>query len=192
MKLRQLSLLSLSSSHSTLTYPYLLTALNLLNTRALEDLVISGIYGGLITAKLDPLAQRVDVSSVSPLRDLKPNSVPQLMAILDDWNRRCAGVLSEIEEQVSNVRAKAAEKKRREHEQEAIFNKALNDEIMKDSRNRGVGKRGAGDGETAASLEPDRGEAMDLDETFGRGGQRNAKRGGRFGGFAGLGKRLGG
>ncbi|MCJ1436855.1 hypothetical protein MMC27_006237 [Xylographa pallens] len=192
LKLRQLSLLSLSSSHSTLTYPYLLSALDLPNTRALEDLVISSIYGGLITAKLDTLAQRVDVSSVSPLRDLKPNSLPQLIAILDDWNGRCAGVLSEIEGQVSEVRAKAAERRRREHEQEAIFDKALNDEIMKDSRNKAAGKRGAGDGENAGGIEPDRGEAMDLDEASGRGGQRNAKRGGRFGGFTGLGKRLGG
>ena len=160
--------------------------------RALEDLVISSIYGGLITAKLDTLAQRVDVSSVSPLRDLKPNSVPQLVAILDDWSGRCSGVLSEIEGQVSEVRAKAAERKRREHEQGAIFDKALNDEIMKDSRNKAAGKRGAGDGENAGGIEPDHGEAMDLDEASGRGGQRNAKRGGRFGGFTGLGKRLGG
>lgn len=192
LKLRQLSLLSLSTSHATLTYPYLLSALDLPNTRALEDLVISSIYGGLLTAKLDTLAQRVDVSSVSSLRDLKPNSVPQLISILADWDGRCVGVLTEIEGQVREVRAKAAARKRREHEHEVIFEKALADEIMKDSRNKAAGKRGAGDGENTGGTEPERGKAMDLDEAFGRGGQRNAKRGGRFGGFAGLGKRLGG
>ena len=192
MKLRQLSLLSLSTSHTTLTYTYLLSALDLPNIRALEDLVISSIYAGLITAKLDTLAQRVDVSSVSPLRDLRPNSVSQLIAVLDDWNGRCTGVLMEIEGQVREVRAKAAERKKREHDHEVTFDKALVDEVMTDQRSKAAGKRVAGDGENNGGAEPDLGEAMDLDETFGRGGQRNAKRGGKFSGFTGLGKRLGG
>ena len=180
LKLRQLSLLSLSTSHNTLTYEHLLSALNLPTIRALEDLVISSIYAGLITAKLDTLGQRVDVSSVSPLRDLKPNSIPQLVAILEDWNGRCANVLAEIEGQVKDVRAKAAERKRREQQHESLYDRALNDDNARD-RGKVAGKRGAGDSENSGGLDIDPGEAMEVDEVSGRGGQRTAKRGGRFG-----------
>ena len=180
LKLRQLSLLSLSTSHKNLTYEHLLPALDLPSIRALEDLVISSIYAGLITAKLDTLGKRVDVSSVSPLRDLKPNSVPKLVVILEDWNSRCANVLAEIEGQVKDVRAKAAERKRREQQHESLYDRALNDDIARD-RGKVAGKRGAGDGENNGGPGIDPGEAMEVDEISGRGGQRNAKRGGRFG-----------
>ncbi|KAK4690583.1 COP9 signalosome complex subunit 7, partial [Lecanoromycetidae sp. Uapishka_2] len=78
LKLRQLSLLTLATTPSNLTYVHLQDALDLPTTRALEDLVISTIYAGLLNAKLDTLSQRVDVSSVAPLRDLKPGSIPQM------------------------------------------------------------------------------------------------------------------
>jgi len=192
LKLRQLSLLSLSSSHATLTYQYLLSALDLPSTRALEDLVISSIYGGLITAKLDTQAKRVDVSSVSPLRDLKPNSVPQLVAILADWNGRCDGVLAEIEGQVTQIRARAAERRKLEREHEAKFEKALGQDIMTDRGLKIAGKRGAGDADNGGGLDLEQAELMEIDENSGRGGARNAKRGGRFGGsFPGFGKRSG-
>ncbi|MCJ1479225.1 hypothetical protein MMC13_007910 [Lambiella insularis] len=191
LKLRQLSLLSFSTSRATLTYQHLLSALNLPSVRELEDLVISSIYAGLIEAKLDTLSQRVDVSSVSPLRDLRPKSVPQLVTILEDWDSRCAGVLVAIEGQVRDVRAKAAERRKRDQEHEATFEKALAEDSTKD-RGKAAGKRAVGDTENGGEPEAELGESMDVDETFGRGGQRNAKRGGRFGGaFAGLGKRLG-
>lgn len=180
LKLRQLSLLSLSTSHHTLRYEHLLSALDLPSIRALEDLVISSIYAGLITAKLDPLGKRVDVSSVSPLRDLKPNSLPQLVAILEEWNGRCANVLAEIEGQVKDVRAKAAKRKRREQQHESLYDRALNDDNVRD-RGKVAGKRGAGDSENSGALDIDPAEAMEVDEVTGRGGQRTAKRGGRFG-----------
>ena len=191
MKLRQLSLLSLATSHATLTYDYLLSALDLLSVRTLEDLVISSIYAGLISAKLDPLAKRVDVSSVSSLRDLKPNSIPQIVAVLDDWNERCVSVLAEIEGQVQNIRAKAAERRKRELEHQATLDKLLSDENAKD-RTKPAGKRAVGDTENGGGLDAEYGEAMDLDDNQGRVGQRNSKRGGRLGQFLGSGKRLGG
>ena len=168
-----------------MTYEYLLSALSLPTIRALEDLVISSIYTGLLAAKLDTLSKRVDVSSISPLRDLKPNSVPQMVAVLDDWDERCVSVLAEIEGQVGDVRKKAAEKRRREKEHENIVEKAMEDESFRDKGKLG-GKRGVGETENGEGYDADRGEAMEIDETLGRDGQRNAKRGGRFGG---LGKR---
>ncbi|KAM0797809.1 hypothetical protein BDR22DRAFT_809856 [Usnea florida] len=170
-KLRQLTLLSLATSPSTLSYAHLLSELSLPTTRALEDLVISSIYAGLITAKLDTLSQHVDVSSVAPLRDLRPGSVPRMVSVLEDWDSRCVSVLGEIEGQVREIRRKAQEQRKRDTEHEKAVAKKMGDN--EDGKKRG--------GEEA--------EEMDIDE----GGRRlrGAKRGG--GNFlSGIGKRLGG
>lgn len=116
--------------------------------------------------------------------------MPQMIAVLDDWNDRCVSVLTEIEGQVTEVRRKAAERRRWEKEHEKILEKAImgDDRVLKETSRAG-GKRGAGEAANGEGYGVDQGDAMDVDETLGRGGQRNAKRGGRF---AGLGKRLGG
>ena len=170
-KLRQLTLLSLATSPSTLSYAHLLSELSLPTTRALEDLVISSIYAGLITAKLDTLSQHVDVSSVAPLRDLRPGSVPRMVSVLEDWDSRCVSVLGEIEGQIREIRRKAQEQRKRDTEHEKAVAKKMGDN--EDGKKRG--------GEEA--------EEMDIDE----GGRRlrGAKRGG--GNFlSGIGRRLGG
>ena len=175
-KLRQLTLLSLSTYPSTLTYVHLLSELCLPTTRALEDLVISSIYAGLLTAKLDTLSQRVDVFSVAPLRDLKPGSVPHMVSVLEDWDSRCLSVLGEIEGQVREIRRKAQEQRKRETEHEKAVAKRMGEN--EDGKGK-LGKRGGGE----------EGDEMDIDE----GGRRpkGAKRGG--GNFlGGLGRRLGG
>ncbi|KAL9138706.1 MAG: hypothetical protein Q9175_000061 [Cornicularia normoerica] len=175
-KLRQLTLLSLSTSPSTLTYAHLLSELSLPTIRALEDLVISSIYAGLLTAKLDTLSQRVDVSSVAPLRDLKPGSVPRMVSVLEDWDIRCVSVLGEIEEQLREIRRKAQEQRKRETEHEKAVAKKMGEN--EDGKGK-LGKRGGGE----------EADEMDIDE----GGRRlrGAKRGG--GNFlSGLGRRLGG
>ena len=172
-KLRQLTLISLSTSPSTLTYPHLLSELSLPTTRALEDLVISSIYAGLLTAKLDTLSQRVDVSSVAPLRDLKPGSVPRMVSVLEDWDLRCVCVLGEIEGQVREIKRKAQEQRRRETEHEKAVAKKMGE--SEDGKGK-LGKRGGGE------------EADDMDIDEGGRRLRGAKRGNFLGG---LGKRLG-
>ncbi|KAL8768048.1 MAG: hypothetical protein Q9209_005591 [Squamulea sp. 1 TL-2023] len=176
-KLRQLSLLSLSASPSTLTYTHLLTALSLPSTRDLEDLVISTIYAGLLVAKLNTQSQRIDVSSVSPLRDLRPGKVPQLISTLDTWNGRCVSVLDDLETQIKEVRQKALERRKREQRDEAAVEKFVG-QALKEKGKAGE-KRGAqeavGGGPTSAG---DGNDGMDLDEKAGPGRPRGAKRGG--------------
>lgn len=176
LKLRQLSLLTLATTPSALTYIHLQSALSLPTPRALEALVITTIYAGLLTAKLDTLSQRVEVSSVAPLRDLKPGSIPRMVRVLEDWDSRCVSVLGELEAQVREVMRGAQEKRKRELEHERAVAKAMGDGEGKGK----LGKRVVGIG----------GEEMDLDD--GNGGRtRGAKRGG--GNFlGGIGKRLGG
>lgn len=186
-KLRQLSLLSLSASPSTLTYTHLLTALSLPSTRALEDLVISTIYAGLLVAKLDTKSQRVDVSSVSPLRDLPPARVPQLLSTLDTWNARCVSVLDDLETQIKDVRQKALERKKREQRDETAVEKLVGQALKE--RGKAGEKRMAQDpvGGREAAV-GDENDDMDLDEKAGPGRPRGAKRGG--GAFKNAAKRM--
>jgi len=149
----------------------------------------------LLSAKLDTLAARVDVSSVAPLRDLRPHSVPGMLATLDEWDRRCVGVLVEIEGQVGEVRRRAVERRWREVEGERAVERALavGEEEARErekEKGRGSGKRGAVDGEGGIPGDEGLGaEEMDVDDVVVTRGARNAKRGG--GRFAGVGRRLG-
>ncbi|KAI1191502.1 PCI domain-containing protein [Nemania serpens] len=183
LKLRLLSLLSLARDPRNLTYVALQQSLGLPSARAVEDLVISAVYAGLVDAQLDPRNGAVHISSVSPLRDLAPGSIPSMLSSLREWSGRCASTLADLEAQVASIKAAAAarnndkkawvEQTMRLAEAEkaaeqggggsgvhtqrhgAILNRAL--ARMQGQR---FGKRGSG------SLEPsaDDDEAMDVDD----------------------------
>ncbi|KAK1755210.1 hypothetical protein QBC47DRAFT_383072 [Echria macrotheca] len=124
LKLRQLSLLSLvrdakvSSSDKAqtpvLSYPSLLSHLDLATPRELEDLVISTIYAGLIHAQLDPKHALVRINNVAALRDVAPggtdsnsNAIGGLLSSLQAFAGRCEATLHHLEEQMSGLRAEA-------------------------------------------------------------------------------------
>lgn len=115
-KLRQLSLLSLAKNQTNLTYDSLLGNLGLETTRELEDLVISAIYAGLVNATLDPYHKLVAVSSVAPLRDLQPNTIPQMLVTLNEWSNRCISTLGDLERQIASIKAEAKRRHREEEE----------------------------------------------------------------------------
>ena len=106
-----------------------------------------------------------------------------MIAVFNDWNDRCTKVLLDLECQVAGVRRKAIERRRSEQEHEKAIDKAF-DKAPGDDRGMKVGfKRGVGEADNELGYADDV-EVMDLDDTLGRGGQRNAKRGGKFGGIA--------
>ncbi|KAI0474093.1 PCI domain-containing protein [Xylariaceae sp. FL0804] len=112
-KLRQLSVLSLAprgdgGGGGGLSYDALRRQLDLPDARAVEDLVISAVYAGLVEAQLDPHAAVVRVSAVSPLRDLAPGSVPAMLESLRAWSRRCSESLADLEAQIAAVQSEAA------------------------------------------------------------------------------------
>ncbi|KAI0377478.1 hypothetical protein F5Y04DRAFT_175255 [Hypomontagnella monticulosa] len=107
LKLRQLSLLSLARDPRNLSYASLQRHLSLPDARAVEDLVISAIYAGLLEAQLDPRHQSVLVSSVSPLRDLEPGSVPAMLTALRAWSGRCDDTLADLHSQITALKADA-------------------------------------------------------------------------------------
>ncbi|KAI4106625.1 MAG: hypothetical protein LQ345_007178 [Seirophora villosa] len=195
-KLRQLTLLSLSTSPSSLTYPHLLTALSLPTVRALEDLVISTIYSGLLTAKLNTQTQRVDVSSVSPLRDLRPGSIPALQSTLGAWEARCGSVLDHLENQIKEVKQKAMERRKRELRDDAAVENLVQEAKtggmrLQDERGKFLGGK-RGPGEVGGSMIGASGnDEMDLDDgEKAMGMPRGAKRGGSGGGIKGAAKRF--
>lgn len=115
LKLKQLSLLTLARERKNLSYIALQQNLELSSERDVEDLVITAIYAGLLEATLDPARQMVQVTRVSPLRDLSPGSVPNLMKAMNNWSTRCTTTLEELDLQIKEIKLAAVkrEKQRR-------------------------------------------------------------------------------
>jgi COP9 signalosome complex subunit 7 len=115
LKLRQLSLLTLAKKDSrtstasspALDYASLQKALDLPSRQALEELVISAVYAGLLKAQLNPKASVVQINSVSPLRDVAPSDISDLLASLQAWAGRCDATLESLSAQMNQVRAEA-------------------------------------------------------------------------------------
>ena len=175
-KLHLLTLLTQCSSHATLTYSSLLSALSLPTSRDLEGLVTRAIYAGLLSAELNPLHARVDVASVSPLRDLAPNSVSSMINMLEEWEQRCAEVETDIQERLVRIKEVARERtvQRRIEEQ-------MRDKAAKAVASEKLGGEGV-EGRKRVVYEDMDGDRMDVDGGYGggRGGHRGAKRRGHL------------
>ncbi|KAI1771945.1 hypothetical protein F4818DRAFT_184251 [Hypoxylon cercidicola] len=141
LKLRQLSLLTLARDPHNLSYTSLQRDLGLADARAVEDLVISAIYADLVEAQLDPRNQTVHVSSVSPLRDLAPNSVPAVLTALQAWSGRCTETLADLEAQVAAIKDAAA--RRQDEKREWAETQAR---LVEEIRNSGEDRAATGGG----------------------------------------------
>lgn len=126
--------MTLAKNQTNLSYSSLLGHLGLETTRELEDLVISAIYAGLVNATLDPYHQLVAVSSVAPLRDLQPNTIPQMLVTLNEWSNRCVSTLGDLERQIASIKAEA----KRRHKEEEEW--AAHVEKLTETRVDGKGK----------------------------------------------------
>ncbi|KAL3434333.1 CSN complex subunit 7 [Aspergillus tetrazonus] len=126
-KLRLLTLLSLASTIKPLTYEALMTSLSLSAPSELESLVTAAIYSSLITARLSPATNppTVNVTSVAPLRDVKPSSLPTMISTLTAWEARCGSVISDIEAEIAKIRADSAQRRQKEHARAVAIEKTL-------------------------------------------------------------------
>ena len=150
LKLRLLSLLSLAPTIKPLTYESLMEALSISTPTELESLVTKAIYSSLITARLSPASDppTVNVTSVAPLRDVKPQSLPSMISILTEWESRCGGVIGDIEAEIEKIKANSAKRAAKENARAELLNKAINswsgegDEgLSKRSETRSGGRR---------------------------------------------------
>ncbi|KAL4787277.1 hypothetical protein BJX76DRAFT_319386 [Aspergillus varians] len=126
-KLRLLTLLSLASTIKPLTYESLMGSLSLSAPSDLETLVTAAIYASLITARLSPATTppTVNVTSVAPLRDVKPTSLPTMISTLTAWESRCGSVISDIEAEIAKIRADSAQRRTKEHARAIVIEKTL-------------------------------------------------------------------
>ncbi|KAJ9664162.1 hypothetical protein H2198_000380 [Neophaeococcomyces mojaviensis] len=206
LKLRQLSLLTLASPFlpldparpDPLTYPSLVSSLDLSSHQQLESLVTSTIYAGLITARLSPTSTppRVQITSVAPLRDVRPVSLPAISQILNTWQSRCTTTISSLEAQIIQVRSQAAHRTALQRKrQEVIDTAVVQGENDASKAVRGRDRRGNKrdldermEGEDDEDVSSDE-VKMDVDESgdyagaagrggLGRGAKRNRGRGG--------------
>ncbi len=126
-KLKLLTLLSLASEPHPLNYDYLTSALFLDSPSALEGLITEAIYSGLITARLSPTSSppSVHITSVAPLRDLRPNSLPEILKVLQVWESRCSSVVGDIEAQIAGIWNNATKRKVREMRRQEVVDTAV-------------------------------------------------------------------
>jgi COP9 signalosome complex subunit 7 len=175
-KLQLLSLLPLARKQSNLKYKDLQSDLSLSSDEELEKLVTRAIYSDLVTGTLDPARQLVNITSVAPLRDLAPGTIPALAASLATWSAQCTAMLASLDADIQHVKRQA---KKTGQQKERV--QALVDEKMAAAEKEETSrpKRGAGALENVLNLDDEDDDAMDLDQSEGgRGQRRNAKRGG--------------
>ncbi|KAJ9309146.1 hypothetical protein DTO217A2_1515 [Paecilomyces variotii] len=128
LKLRLLSLLTLSTTLKPLTYQSLMTSLSISSPSELESLVTKAIYSSLITARLSPATNppTVHVTSVAPLRDVRPQSVATMISILTEWKNRCGGVIDGIEAEIARIKLEAEKRRAKERARAELLERALN------------------------------------------------------------------
>jgi COP9 signalosome complex subunit 7 len=116
LKLRLLSLLTLATTTKPLTYQTLMKSLSLPTAAELESLVTTAIYANLISARLSPASTppTINVTSVAPLRDVQPHSLPQMVTLLTEWESRCGEVVTDLETEIARVKANAQKRFARE------------------------------------------------------------------------------
>ncbi|KAL2860729.1 uncharacterized protein BJX67DRAFT_328924 [Aspergillus lucknowensis] len=126
-KLRLLSLLTLASSVKPLTYEILMDSLSLSAPSDLETLVTTAIYSSLITARLSPATTppTVNVTSVAPLRDVKPTYLPTMISTLSAWESRCGSVIKDIEAEIAKIKADSAQRRAKENTRLVVIEKTL-------------------------------------------------------------------
>jgi len=154
-----------------------MTALELPTPRALEELITTAIYSGLITATLNPAHSLVSVTSISPLRDLSPGSLPSLQNTLQSWSQRCDFALADLEAQVAKVKKEALDREKLRRKKERALEAAMQANDEKNNGKRTVTGMGGDD-------------AMEIDDDGGSGrNTRGSKRGPGGFGFGNMGRR---
>lgn len=102
-------------------------ALSISTPAELESLVTTAIYSSLITARLSPATNppTVHVTSVAPLRDVRPQMVSTMISILSEWEGRCGDVIGGIEAEIAKIKAQAAKNRERERERASRLERSI-------------------------------------------------------------------
>jgi COP9 signalosome complex subunit 7 len=167
-----------------------MTTLECPTIRALEDLIIDGVYAGVLQARLDQRAQRVEVEYTLG-RDISPDKVGQLLASLQDWyycpllsfiphtniihrSRATSSVLETLDSKINTLRAEKAAADEVTAQRQQLIDKRIKE--INEKREKGLlGKPGAKGTRSTPMVVGDEND-MDVDEEIGKG---KGKKGGR-------------
>ena len=150
-----------------LTYNILMNSLSISSASELESLVITAIYSSLITGRLSSASNPpfVNVTSVAPLRDVKPQSLPSMISALHEWELRCGRVISGLETEIAKIHADADKRRAQERERASLLDNALSG--SKTGSKGGNNKREFSDEGYQGDEDPGPTSYMDIDEAAG-------------------------
>lgn len=128
-------------------------ALSISTPAELESLVTTAIYSSLITARLSPASNppTVNVTSVAPLRDVKPQSLSTMITILTEWETRCGDVVSDLEAEIERIKSDAAKRQTRDAARATLLEQAVADVVSGGGDAR---QAGSGSGSGFSSQQP--------------------------------------
>ncbi|XP_030629311.1 COP9 signalosome complex subunit 7b-like [Chanos chanos] len=113
-KLRLLTIVSLAGKMQCISYSVLQSALELRSLRQLEDLLIDALSADVIRGKLDQFHQQLEVDAFIG-RDVRRQSIGNLVDTLTQWCSSCESVLSALDLQVAKVSEERQRHRKTEH-----------------------------------------------------------------------------
>ncbi|KAL6981310.1 COP9 signalosome complex subunit 7 [Sarracenia purpurea var. burkii] len=100
LKLKQLTVLTLSEINKVLPYDILMPELDVTNVRELEDFLINEcMYVGIVRGKLDQLRRCLEVQFAAG-RDLRPGQLGSMIQTLTNWMTTSDNLLISIQEKI--------------------------------------------------------------------------------------------
>jgi len=115
-KLKQLTIASLAVKSRVIQYSVLQKELDIAQVRDLEDLIIDSIYIGVIQGQLDQKKNQLEVD-VAMGRDLKPDSMTNMVNVLTQWHNQSELLLSNIKDRIQEASFLAEQEEKRKEEQ---------------------------------------------------------------------------
>lgn len=109
IKLKLLSLVTLSGQSKILKYDDLLKYLDIPNVRELEDLLINAIYQNIICGKLDQRNKQVDIE-YTMCRDLETKQITSIKYILSNWLKTSETVIEKLDQEIKRIDSEVSKK----------------------------------------------------------------------------------
>ncbi|KAM9979537.1 hypothetical protein ACTFIY_008794 [Dictyostelium cf. discoideum] len=94
-KLKQLTIVFLSSTSNVIPYSVLQEQIEITNVRELEDLIIDSIYQNIIKGKLDQKNKHLEID-FSIGRDVQPEQLDSMINCLNNWSSTSQKLLDDI------------------------------------------------------------------------------------------------
>lgn len=102
-KLQLLTVVSLATKDKLIKFSDLQVALDVVNPRELEDLIIEAVYQDLVVGKMDQENQCFNVESVS-CRDVREQDIDDIIETLSNWHESAQKMLGSLDSMVQYSR----------------------------------------------------------------------------------------